>query len=50
MKHNYDNYDFERFYADVNGFGYDDYAVSTSRSATFDTYTGSSDYNYYDWN
>ena len=51
MKHNYDEYDFERFYADVNDNYYEtDHGYIQVVDSCYDTYTGrSDDYNYY-WN
>ena len=44
MKRNYDDYDFETFYADVNDFSYDRYTTFFQSVETcYDTYTGSSD-------
>ncbi len=50
MKNTYDDYDFERLYSDVNGYGFDDYSYTTPRKATYDTYNGSFDGNYDEWN
>ena len=50
MRRTYDDYDFERLYSDVNEnyFGYS-LSIQTVESC-YDTYTGSSDDYYYDWN
>ena len=50
MKHTYDDYDFERLYSDVNGYGLDNYYFITPGKATYDTYTGSFDDSYDEWN
>lgn len=51
MKHTYDEYDFEKLYSDVNEISYEsDYRTSTPVWASYDTYTGSSDDYYYNWN
>lgn len=52
MKHNYDDYDFETFFADVfDNYNYADDGIRIrSREDTYDSYTGrSDDWNYY-WN
>lgn len=50
MKHTYDEYDFEKLYADVNDtyFGYT--CVIRDIDSCYDTYTGSSEDYYSDWN
>ena len=51
MRNRFDDYDFERLYSDVNEFSYEsDYRSYTPLRASYDTYTGSSDDYYYDWN
>lgn len=50
MKHTYDDYDFEKLYSDVND-NYFGYSLSIQNvEFCYDTYTGSSDDYYYDWN
>ncbi len=51
MKRNYDDYDFESFYGDVNDIYYEtEHVYFQAKDSCYDTYTGSSDdYNYY-WN
>lgn len=50
MKHTYDDYDFEKLYSDVND-NYFGYSLSIQNvESCYDTYTGSSDDYYYDWN
>ncbi len=51
MKRNYDDYDFETFYADVNDLYYDRYTpIIQAVETCYDTYTGSSDDCYDYWN
>ena len=51
MNYNYNDYDFERFYADVNGYDFDNgFRFSTPLEQTYDSYTGASEELNYLWN
>ena len=53
MKNNryHDDYDFETFYADVNGTKYDDFTFICPLETCYDTYTGrEEDWYYNNWN
>ena len=46
----YDDYDFDKFYGDVNGTYVEEYYYIPRVETCYDTYTPHSDYDYYDWN